>query len=633
MNSNLTIEAGASLVLTDGSLAINPGKSLSINGTAAFNAKPVTFKSDVTGTARLGVSTGTISGSNINVQRYIPSKRAWRLLSVPVNSTATIFNQWQNGGTYVPGVGTHITAPAGTGNGLDDGLTYSMRTFDVTTQSLVNVSNTNVPLSTSPGYFTFIRGDRDPANLVSPNSNATTLASTGSLVTGAFDKTVMGGTAGTFTLLGNPYVSAINFASLTKTGVADRFYVWDPKLAGVNGAGAYVTFDADLGYIPTVTGGSYTTAPNSMIENGQAFYAVPTQATDGTLGFTEAAKSGSQGNVFKTNGINEIIRVVLNAQEPDNSYAPADGVIAVFNSDYNNSVTTEDAVKLNNISENLAIARSGTLLNIEKRPIITANDTIFLKLWNTSIKNYQFQFNPSAFTSGTTAFLEDSYQNTSTPLSLTGNSNVNFNIDATLASADSNRFRIVFGPSALPVSYIDIKASQKETSVKVDWVAGNESNMASYDLEHSTKGNEFVKLATVKAKANDNSNINYSWTDNNPATGDNYYRIRSTGRNGEIKYSGIAKVRIEQTGRTEITVYPNPISGQTLLLQLNNLAKGQYNIRILNAAGQEVYNSSYQHQGNNGSHSLRIPALAVKGVYNLIISNENFTSSQPIISR
>jgi hypothetical protein len=46
--------------------------------------------------------------------------------------------------------------------------------------------------------------------------------------------------------------------------------LWDPKLLGTSGLGAYHLY-ASNGYDPVPGGGSYGNTPNSRIESGQAF--------------------------------------------------------------------------------------------------------------------------------------------------------------------------------------------------------------------------------------------------------------------------------------------------------------------------------------------------------------------------
>jgi hypothetical protein len=70
-------------------------------------------------------------------------------------------------------------------------------------------------------------------------------------------------------------------------------------------------------------------------------------------------------------------------------------------------------------------------------------------------QNYQLQIVAENVdnTTGLTAFLNDSYLKTSTPINLSGTTSVNFSITADAASAATNRFSISFNkPGVVPAS-------------------------------------------------------------------------------------------------------------------------------------------------------------------------------------
>ena len=82
--------------------------------------------------------------------------------------------------------------------------------------------------------------------------------------------------ANEFTGIGNPYASAMDMKYITKVGVKNFFYLWDPKLGGNYGLGAYQTFSYDGAndYVVTPGGGSYADSgmPGNFIQSGQAFF-------------------------------------------------------------------------------------------------------------------------------------------------------------------------------------------------------------------------------------------------------------------------------------------------------------------------------------------------------------------------
>ncbi|MEI2707678.1 MAG: T9SS type A sorting domain-containing protein [Chitinophagaceae bacterium] len=69
--------------------------------------------------------------------------------------------------------------------------------------------------------------------------------------------------------------------------------------------------------------------------------------------------------------------------------------------------------------------------------------------------------------------------------------------------------------------------------------------------------------------------------------GNNYYRIKAIEKNGVVKYSQVVNVRTGTKG-AEFAVYPNPVKGGVVNVQLMNIEKGQYSIKIVNSIGQEV---------------------------------------------
>ena len=61
---------------------------------------------------------------------------------------------------------------------------------------------------------------------------------------------------------------------ITKTGLKDFFYVWDPNLGGQSGLGAYQTFSYNgSDYVITPGMGSYgaSGSVSNYIQSGQAF--------------------------------------------------------------------------------------------------------------------------------------------------------------------------------------------------------------------------------------------------------------------------------------------------------------------------------------------------------------------------
>ena len=87
----------------------------------------------------------------------------------------------------------------------------------------------------------FVRGDRS----VFTSGGAATptiLRTKGTLFTPATPPPTTTVFAGKFESVGNPYASAIDMRNITLPGTQQFFIVWDPRLGGQNGYGAFQTF-------------------------------------------------------------------------------------------------------------------------------------------------------------------------------------------------------------------------------------------------------------------------------------------------------------------------------------------------------------------------------------------------------
>ncbi len=601
--------------------------TLTVNGGTLFTYNNLVLKSDADLTARVAPVTGVINGKT-TVERYIPARRAWRLLTAPLTDAGTIYDNWQNSGIYTPGVNTFITGPAPSGaNGLDASPqnNVSMRRWNTASQAFDNVTNTKVAISPgsfgsadNTGYYIFVRGDRNAANFNTTTCNATTLKSFGRLQTG--DQTFnASGNAGAYTLIGNPYASPVDFSSITRFNVMNRFYVWDPNL---NTVGGYVMLDdlANTGtYSKSVMGSSQT----KELQSGQAFLV----QTDGTgpasVTFKENDKSTYNNRFVFRPAItkpSQSLNIALNIVNADGSITLADGILADFNPVFSNAVDQDDALKFINVNENLAFVRNGTALAAERRPAISQFDTLFLRLWKTTAQAYQFEINASNFTT-TNLLLEDRYLNTYTEINPTGSTVVNFELDGTAAAADQYRFRLLFTKNnTLPVNISSIKAYAQDGGNKVDWVAENEVSIARYEVEKSTDGVNFSTSATIAAKSNSALYNTYTWFDVTAQPGSNFYRIKIVEQSGDIKYTATVKVVTSKSDISSMNIYPNPVQNNTINLQMLNQPKGSYQAKLFNLQGQVIFNGTINNTGNNGTVSLKVPGKMASGLYQLEIT-------------
>ncbi len=656
---NLAIGANITLdkpVFLQGTLGFT-GSTLNLSTgdllTLVSNNAGTAIVTDVTRNFLTGqpISGNAISG-NVTVERFIGSpsaKRAYRLLTAPLrgNTGNSIFDTWQNGRINMPGVGTWITAPVTPSfiNGIDGNSPgYSLQKIVVPGGNLTGVGNTKSTLlfnnttgtiAGNNSYFLFVRGDRIVAQTAGAGS--TTLRATGTLQTGD-QRFSLNTASGGLTLVGNPYASPVSFNALAtdpaNTSITKNYYFWDPNKGVSSSVGGYISVSRDIdgvryNIVPPNSGNeTYTTD----IQSGQAVFLVTANGSDGFITFREAHKSGTVLNtVFRNGTHSEKMSIGLSLVE-GSTITSLDGTLARYNNGYTAAVGAYDVNKLTNAGENIYLYRDGFLLAIESRPLVDDADTLFIRTSNLATKSYQLIFTPEAFDApGLTAFIEDKYLHTSTPISLNNVTTLSFSVNTAIAgSAVTDRFRLVYKQNAvLPLSFTQIKAYEKGSSIQVEWNMGNEQNIKQYEIEKSADGSTFAQAGSQSPRGRINRD-NYAWIDVSPMQGNNYYRIKAIEKSGSFRYSQVVIVKLSK-GVGSIGVYPNPISGNVMNLQLVNQPKGKYAIQLFNNLGQEVYRSEFNHAGGSSAQTIQLSYKVVRGIYQLQVTNGDNRDTQKVI--
>jgi hypothetical protein len=622
---------------------LNTGNNVTLNSNAIKTARVA----DITNN---GINTGNNIIGNVVIERYIPPRRSWRMLTVPLMALGapTLNEAWQEGVVNTdyafannqnphPGYGMHIS---GSSPSLGFDLTPlnnpSIKIYNPSNDTWAGISNTlATKLTDYPALMVFVRGNRSTqlSQNVSALTSSTVLRATGNLKTG-LQIINLPASSGSFDIVGNPYASAIDFRRVTiSSKISDGFSVWDPSLTGSYNLGAFqyfIKFGAD--YIVFPGGGSYgaSLSINNSIQSGQAVMIQHSGA--GTLQINETAKISSSTSLsFRPTPLSlpGYVSTFVHYLEPDNTTVLIDGTLAMIGNDYSNEADKDDFKKVGNVSENLCIINKDILLAVEKRNSITKDDTIQLKFSKVKVRKYRFVFDADLLqTAGLTALLEDVYLHTKTPLAVSGSTNYDFNIINHPDSYNPFRFRIVFKAlSTLPVSFTAIAATRQNDAIKVVWKVANEINITQYEVEKSTDGSNFTRIASVAVIGNgSNSFLSYQLLDKNVLEGNIFYRIKSIGIAGEINFSSIVKVMGLTSQKPSFTIYPNPVKDGLINLQMKNAAAGLYIVNIFNSSNQLVYSQQIQHSGTNLVAKIKGNQVLVPGSYYAVISCPNHTS-------
>ncbi|MBS1742969.1 MAG: T9SS type A sorting domain-containing protein [Bacteroidetes bacterium] len=649
VNNNLGLE---DITIVTGTVTVGNGKTFSTSDN-------LVLKSDANGTANVaalpvdgfGNATAFING-NVSVERYIPARKAWRLLSAPIaSSTITLQDTWQESVYGPPSLQRNLNPNPGYGihicggplvNGFDQSPTNSAtcKIFNTASNSFValpTTPGTYTTVNTYPGYMVYIRGDRG-IDLSQGNNaavTATTLRMKGPVKTGNQASTV---NATGFTVVGNPYPSAIDFATITRNNVKNSFYVWDPKLNGSNGLGGYVTVSWNSG----TNSYDITTSASPVsqyIPSGEAFMVESQDGTNpGTITIKESDKTsnGSDALFGRQPVAGERLRVNLYEQHIDGSIALLDGTMNTYNENNSNSLDNQDVKKLVSEGKQISFRTEGQLLAIQRRKTISEEETNQLNI--TALKPGVYTIEVIAENlqkPGLEAIITDRFASSinNTVLNSNGTTQIQFEVTENPASYAADRFSIVFRNSSVTgklFAFTAITAGQQQKNIQLEWQTINEMDITSYTVERSTDGNRFSYVTSISCNKIKNAAA-YSWFDLHPATGDYYYRIKAESRQAVVTYSNAVKVSLSETplGAGEMMVYPNPVKNNKVSLSVGNLETGVYLVQVLNINGQVVKRFTTTHPGGDMRYSFNIDGNLAAGKYQLqlIGAKKNFTIS------
>ena len=177
----------------------------------------------------------------------------------------------------------------------------------------------------------------------------------------------------------------------------------------------------------------------------------------------------------------------------------------------------------------------------------------------------------------------------------------------------------------LPVIFGDTKAFEKGTGVQIEWTNLTEKDVVSYSVERSINGRDFISISQLGARSNVSDAQSYLSFDGAPSS-TNFYRIKVVEADGHIVYSKLMKVDIGKSSKG-LVLYPNPVVGNDLSIGFT-AARGQYNLSVVNAAGQQIYSQKINHAGGTVSQAITLPSTVKAGVYNMMISGDNYKETK-----
>ena len=174
--------------------------------------------------------------------------------------------------------------------------------------------------------------------------------------------------------------------------------------------------------------------------------------------------------------------------------------------------------------------------------------------------------------------------------------------------------------SVLPVILKDYKAYKvNATQAMISWSTTDEINNQYFTIERSLNGSSFTEIGKIEAK---NQPHHYSFKDEHPVKGVNYYRLSQTDIDGSIKYFSILKLNFEAENKI-FSLAPNPATSY-IKINLERDENGPITIRLISNSGKLVKQWSFNKHTYGFNQDLEISSLS-PGLYFIEARGKTFT--------
>lgn len=190
----------------------------------------------------------------------------------------------------------------------------------------------------------------------------------------------------------------------------------------------------------------------------------------------------------------------------------------------------------------------------------------------------------------------------------------------------------------LPVKLADFTATLQSggtPQTELDWTTTFEQNNHYFLIQRSTDGQNFSVIDTVAAAANASNGHSYTYTDQHPLTGADYYRLAQVDLDGTTNYSEIREVFVQQQASTVTTaglsLSPNPADA-IVYLQLGDGVSGSVEVRLMDVQGRTLRNWVFQKPEGSWSQSLDVSGLPA-GSYFIQALGTNYQAIKQFIKK
>ncbi len=306
-----------------------------------------------------------------------------------------------------------------------------------------------------------------------------------------------------------------------------------------------------------------------------------TQITLYNQTFNDPAAPELPGGWFATSD-----QILTNASSPSNGYAGASGGNNLLSRNCNPNGESR-AFQVDGIS---TLNYTGLTVSFGHRRTNSFTPAVTLE-WSSDGSVW----NNIAYNSGSAGTTWSSFTSAPLPAGADNQASLSFRWTYTTSVGNvpcdnfAGNFRIddfkVIAVSVLPVELTDFRCRLEKATVLLSWRTATESDNNYFAVERSNDGRQFVEIGRLAGAGTSSEPLDYYFTDESPAPGTNYYRLRQVDTDGRFSFSPVVSARVG-AGKY-IQLFPQPAT-EFLYVRRDQPSAGNIAWEIFDQAGRSV---------------------------------------------
>jgi hypothetical protein len=182
----------------------------------------------------------------------------------------------------------------------------------------------------------------------------------------------------------------------------------------------------------------------------------------------------------------------------------------------------------------------------------------------------------------------------------------------------------------LPLHLISFAVAKNGDLAQMTWVSENEERFKGYEVERSTDGISYTKMATLAGKGNGRNEYHYNDDVQALTVTKVFYRLRMVDLDGKYTYSSVAILQKEAIITTNWQVTPNPSKGK-VTLHVRSTKATMATVTLFSNTGHSLFTEKLAIANGANSIALKQMGSLPNGVYIVNLNIDGVISTERII--